>query len=66
MSRSYLVADFLGTRNGAIDITFHDLPAGTYLFCSSHLEPFNEDTLGYAQGINPGIITECPFKESYE
>ncbi|MCP5537511.1 MAG: hypothetical protein H7A51_14920 [Akkermansiaceae bacterium] len=49
-SLSFLVADFIGTRTGRIDLTFTGLPAGSYLFRSSHLEPLTGATLGFAQG----------------
>ena len=53
-SLSFLVADFIGTRKGHIDISIANLPAGTYFFHSHHLEPFTQSTgLGFAQGAAP-------------
>lgn len=49
-SKSFLVADFLGTRDGTINIAVSNLAAGTYLFRSYHLDTFNSVNLGYAQG----------------
>lgn len=49
-SVSFLVADFIATREGAIDIEITNLPAGNYSFRSWHLEPFTGSALGYAQG----------------
>jgi hypothetical protein len=50
VSRSFLVADFIGTRSGRIDITVSGLPAGDYVFRSFHLDPFTGAGLGFAQG----------------
>jgi hypothetical protein len=50
ISRSFLVADFIGTRGGRIDITLAGLPAGDYVFRSFHLEPFTGAELGFSQG----------------
>ncbi len=52
-SLSFLVADLIGTREGSLEITFTDLPAGNYLFKSFHLSPFNLTNLGFAQGATP-------------
>jgi hypothetical protein len=49
-SISFLVADFIATRDGAIDISITNLAAGDYVFRSYHLEPFNSTALGFAQG----------------
>ena len=51
-SLSSLVADFIGTRDGTINIGISNLAAGTYLFRSWHLDTFNSGNLGYAQGSN--------------
>lgn len=58
-SLSFLVADFVGTRKRAINISISDLPAGTYSFRSWHLEPTTGATLGFAQGsttTTPNLI----------
>jgi hypothetical protein len=47
-----LVSDFIGSRDGIIRIQISNLPAGTYLFRSYHLEPISSSGLGYAQGIS--------------
>jgi hypothetical protein len=52
-SRSFLVADFIGTRGGRLEITITGLPAGDYVFRSFHLEPFTQAALGFAQGATP-------------
>lgn len=52
-SRSFLVADFIATRKGAIDIAVTGLPAGSYLFRSYHLDSTTGSTLGFAQGASP-------------
>lgn len=49
-SLSFLVADFIATREGAIDIGITDLPAGEYFFRSWHLDTFTGAALGFAQG----------------
>ena len=49
-SRSFLVADFITTRKGAIDISVTNLPAGNYFFRSFHLDTFTSTNLGFAQG----------------
>jgi hypothetical protein len=49
-SLSCLVADFVGGRDGAINLTVSNLPAGSYLFRSYHLDTFTSANLGYAQG----------------
>ncbi len=51
-SLSSLVADFVGTRDGTINLGLSNLTAGMYLFRSYHLDPFNSGNLGYAQGSN--------------
>jgi hypothetical protein len=51
---SFLVADFLGSRDGTIRIGISNLAAGTYLFRSYHLDTFtNTANLGFAQGSTP-------------
>jgi hypothetical protein len=45
-----LVADFIATRKGAIDIRITGLAAGDYRFRSWHLDPFTGSGLGFAQG----------------
>jgi len=50
---SALVADLIGSRDGTIQIGISNLAAGTYLFRSYHLEPFNTSNLGFAQGSSP-------------
>jgi hypothetical protein len=52
-SLSFLVADFLGARDGTINIAISNLAAGAYLFRSYHLDTFNSATLGFAQGTSP-------------
>jgi hypothetical protein len=52
-SLSFLVADFLGSRDGTINIAISNLSAGTYLFRSYHLDTFNSGNLGFAQGTSP-------------
>lgn len=49
-SLSYMVADFIATRKGAIDLTITNLPAGNYRFRSWHLDTSTGSTLGFAQG----------------
>jgi len=49
-SLSFLAADFVATKKGAIQLQITNLPAGDYFFRSWHIEPFNESNLGYAQG----------------
>ncbi|MEX1048442.1 MAG: hypothetical protein WED15_02860 [Akkermansiaceae bacterium] len=49
-SRSFLVADFITTRKGAIDLTITGLPAGNYVFRSHHLDTQTTGQLGFAQG----------------
>ena len=50
ISLSYLVADFIATNQGAIDLTISHLPAGNYRFRSWHLDTITGPTLGFAQG----------------
>lgn len=50
ISRSFLVADFIATRTGALDIGITGLPAGNYIFRSHHLDTFTSANLGFAQG----------------
>jgi hypothetical protein len=52
-SRSFLVADFIATRKGSIDITITGLAAGNYFFRSHHLDTFTSANLGFAQGASP-------------
>lgn len=52
-SLSFLVADFLGARDGTINIGISNLSAGAYLFRSYHLDTFNSGNLGFAQGSSP-------------
>lgn len=49
-SLSFLVSDFITTREGAIDIEITDLAAGDYLFRSWHLDTITGTALGFAQG----------------
>jgi hypothetical protein len=49
-SRSFLVADFIATRTGVLDIGITGLPAGNYIFRSHHLDTFTSANLGFAQG----------------
>ena len=49
-SRSFLVSDFIATREGEIDITISGLAAGNYRFRSWHLDTVTGSTLGFAQG----------------
>ena len=58
-SLSFLVADFIATRKGAIDLQITGLPAGTYFFRSHHLDTFTGSGLGFAQGTTtttPNVI----------
>lgn len=58
-SLSSLVADFIGARDGTINIGLSNLSAGTYLFRSYHLDTFNSVNLGFAQGsssITPNTL----------
>jgi hypothetical protein len=50
ISRSFLVADFIATRTGVLDIGITGLPAGNYIFRSHHLDTFTSANLGFAQG----------------
>ena len=49
-SRSFLVADFIATREGAMDLSITGLPAGNYVYRSFHLDTFTSANLGFAQG----------------
>ena len=49
-SLSFLVADFIATREGAIDLEITHLPAGDYVFRSFHLDSCTGSGLGFAQG----------------
>lgn len=49
-SMSFLVADFVATGEGAVDLTISNLSPGVYLFRSRHLEPLTSSGLGFAQG----------------
>lgn len=58
-SLSFLVADFVATKKGAIRLEITNQPAGDYFFRSWHIEPHTQPTLGYAQGattITPNTI----------
>ncbi|GEM_PF-3033509 len=50
VSRSFMVADFIGTRGGQINLTLTNLPAGAYIFRSFHLEPYKNSGFSFAQG----------------
>ena len=50
ISKAFLVADFIATRAGAIDIAITGLEAGNYRFRSFHLDTFTGTALGFAQG----------------
>ena len=50
ISISFLVSDFLATREGALDIGISNLPAGDYVFRSFHLDTYTGADLGFAQG----------------
>jgi hypothetical protein len=49
-SLSFVVADFIGARDGVINITISNLTAGDYTFRSYHLETLTAANLGFAQG----------------
>lgn len=49
-SLSFLAADFVGGRDGTINITLSNLSVGSYLFRSYHLDTFISGNLGFAQG----------------
>lgn len=51
-TRSFAVSDFIASRDGAITLRVHGLPAGNYYFRSDHLDPFNGASLGYAEGAS--------------
>ncbi|MFT6862853.1 MAG: hypothetical protein ACJAVK_001413 [Akkermansiaceae bacterium] len=53
ISRSFLVADFVATREGSMTVSISGLPAGEYLWKSCHLDPITSANLGFAQGSNP-------------
>ncbi|MGB6220209.1 thrombospondin type 3 repeat-containing protein [Haloferula sp.] len=53
ISLSFLVADFIATRSGTMDISISNLPAGDYFFRSWHLDTFTGSGLGFAQGTTP-------------
>ncbi|MEX1048439.1 MAG: hypothetical protein WED15_02845 [Akkermansiaceae bacterium] len=58
-SRSFLVADFIATRQGAMDITITGLAAGNYIFRSYHLDTQTTGPLGFARGAStttPNLI----------
>jgi hypothetical protein len=52
-SLSFLVADFLGARDGTINIAISNLAGGAYLFRSYHLDTVDAANLGFAQGSSP-------------
>jgi hypothetical protein len=59
ISRSFLVADFIATRAGAMTVNISGLPAGNYLWKSYHLDSFTGANLGFAQGsatTTPNVI----------
>jgi hypothetical protein len=49
-SLPFLVADFIGSRDGTINLSISNLSAGTYFFRSYHLDTFNGVNFGFAQG----------------
>lgn len=51
-SLSFLVSDFIATRQGAIDLEITGLAAGNYYFRSWHLDTITGSALGFAQGVN--------------
>lgn len=53
LSRSFLAADFIGSRTSALEITFENLEAGTYLWTSYHLDSITGANLGFASGTSP-------------
>lgn len=52
LSRSFLVADFVGSQSSAIEVTFENLAAGTYLWTSYHLDPVTGSDHGFASGTS--------------
>ena len=50
ISTSFLVSDFIATREGGLEISMVDLPAGDYIFQSFHLDTYTGSDLGFAQG----------------
>jgi len=58
-SLSFLLSDFIATREGTMDIQITGLAAGEYRFRSWHLDPLTGSTLGFAQGTTtnaPNLI----------
>jgi acetyl esterase/lipase len=58
-SLSFLLADFIATRKGVIDVKITGLAAGEYRFRSWHLDSFTGSALGFAQGTTnsaPNLI----------
>ncbi|MGB6221306.1 MAG: hypothetical protein WBG04_09745 [Haloferula sp.] len=51
-SRSFLVSDFIATRDGAINLEITGLPSGNYHFRSYHLDTITGTALGFAQGAS--------------
>jgi acetyl esterase len=51
-SRSFLVSDFIATREGEIEIKITGLAAGNYQFRSWHLDTITGSALGFAQGTS--------------
>lgn len=51
-SLAFLVADFIATRRGAIDLSITGLEAGDYIFRSWHLDTLTNGPLGFAQGAS--------------
>lgn len=54
-SVSFLVADFVATRKGALSLMISNLPSGNYQFKSWHLDTFTQNTLGFAQGASTAV-----------
>jgi hypothetical protein len=58
-SLSFLVSDFIASREGAIDIEISGLAEGDYRFSSWHLDTFTGSDLAFAQGVTaatPNLI----------
>ena len=53
ISKSFLVSDFIATREGELNISIANLPAGTYRFRSYHLDTYRGNNFGFAQGSSP-------------
>ncbi|MEM9081047.1 MAG: hypothetical protein AAGC74_10185 [Verrucomicrobiota bacterium] len=54
-SYSFLVSDFIATRDGSITIFISGLTSGTYRFQSFHLDSSTAESFSFAQGNTPNV-----------